>query len=922
MTLGTLDDALCMARQGVRVFPIRVTPSTTSPGKWDKAPLTEHGHLDGTCDEETIRKWGASAWGAVAEKFVAMDIDSHEAWAECRRRGVERTPMLRTMREEGRHLYYRHFPNAWSGAGVIPGVDIRGGGTGWVVLYGHWNLSEMAEAPAWFREARGAPGKPGQCQTFSPTADGKIPHGQHYQYIKSLSSSLAKRIAGVTEASLLTMVRANCLIALDDTGDHEEEITVLVRSAILKYGSAPEPASPTTQPPAPPVAPAAPESSLPDPFPRELFRENPDTGKTVPDPHAFAQWFRESERFAITIERESFASSQRFEILHYEKERGYYNGTARAFIQGRVEDAHRSRGLMSSSTFRNEIMAAIGATSEFHRRRDTYNPPNMLCLRNGILNLDSLTISPFTPDIVFTSHLPVDFDPAATCPTFDRYLEDVVPDPARRLLIVDLLGYCLSNSNPFQVFFTLVGDGHNGKTTFLNLITDLLGEESTAAETLQHLSHNRFVGAQLEGKLVNLCDDLPHDQLLRATGVLKMLTGEGTIPIERKFQAPGKMRWGGKLVNAANRTPPVQDDTFAFWRRCVVFLFDVIVPMEKRDPKLRSKLQAELPGILNRAIEGLRRCQSRNSFDPEHVLEGGKELWQKRADPTKRFFSEVLEKRANSEIESRELFVRYTDWCEDEGCEPLKKETLAKKLLGAFPSSEGARKRHGTKVVSVYTNIAFREVLNTDSDRSGPARGSPDRAGVGTPGSPDLDTYGSANSENVKLEPRAEGPTPRGVSTTLSEGSCYGRAGYEVSLHSKEDGEILRESEHQPRTPRSTVSSGTQYSTASEPQIASVSGQKENSVSSETGEVAPCYDVSEKVLAYSRLKEWVKARVRDPDWTIDPESVRIELEAHYEPGLVREVMALATDAHHGAIGYVLEGGRSLWKVPPGKWRGS
>lgn len=233
MPLGTLDDALHMARQGVKVFPVRVTPDPTTPGKFTKTPLTPHGHLDATCDEAAIIAWDAPAFGAVAEHFVAMDLDTDKAWEEYLNRDPIITPLLPTLRKDGRHLYFRPFEGAWSGADVLPGVDIRGGGTGWVVLYGRWNLSEMAEAPEWFKRGRKTH-DPIQRPAFPTDANGKIPHGQHHDWIVSVSASLASRTAGVNEPTLLRMVKAVLTTTLDDVGDHEAEIDAAVRSAFTK----------------------------------------------------------------------------------------------------------------------------------------------------------------------------------------------------------------------------------------------------------------------------------------------------------------------------------------------------------------------------------------------------------------------------------------------------------------------------------------------------------------------------------------------------------------------------------------------------------------------------------------------------------------------------------------------------------------
>ncbi len=434
-------------------------------------------------------------------------------------------------------------------------------------------------------------------------------------------------------------------------------------------------------------------------MPAGLFTENRRTGELRPDPAAFAGWFRRSERFVVPTERGTFSTGGNFELLRYDG--GYYNGMARSYVRGRTEDAFRAVGLSSTDGFREEVVRAIGATSEFHRRRETFNPPGLLCLENGVLDTAAGVITPHTPDQVFTWRMPVAYDPAAACPRFDRFLEEVVPDERRRALLVDLLGYCLRRDNPLQLFFVLVGDGANGKTTFGRVLEALFGRDAVSTLSLQQIGSHRFAGAELEGRMLNLCDDLPYDRPLAATGFLKVLTGGGSMMVERKHQHPFELNFGGKLVSMANRLPPTEDDTYAFWRRAVVFPFEQVFPEDdpRRDPDLAEKLLAELPGVLNLALTGLARVRSRGRFDPDGALADSREEWRRRADPVRAELMDGFEPCPGAFVTNARLYAWHLECCDRDNREPLSERAFGHAVGRAFPSSRPERKPVGGKRV-------------------------------------------------------------------------------------------------------------------------------------------------------------------------------------------------------------------------------
>jgi putative DNA primase/helicase len=429
------------------------------------------------------------------------------------------------------------------------------------------------------------------------------------------------------------------------------------------------------------------------PIPGDLFTRNEKTGAWVADYPAFAQWFRSNDRFVVPIERGTFSSPAKFELLRYED--GYYNGQARAFIRRRTEDAFRARGIASRDTFREEVVKVIGNTSEFHRNRADFNPPGALCLQNGVLDTGTLAIGPHTPDIVFTWKIPVTYDPAATCPRFDQFLAEVMPDEVKRERLVDLLGYCLWRRNKFQQWFLIVGDGANGKTVYLNVIQALLGPEAISTASMHDLSSDKWSPAELDGKLVNICDDLPYDRKLGASGILKTLTGEGTRQVQRKGEHPFTLRFEGKIISAANRTPETDDDTYAFWRRLILIEFEQVFAEDdpRRDPLLMDKLRAELPGILNRALEGLARIRARTRFDPTDAFKGSKEKYHARADPIRAELLEDFKADTEGFVPNYRLYERHVQRATGEGREPMDKRSFGHRVARAFPMSRTDRQR-------------------------------------------------------------------------------------------------------------------------------------------------------------------------------------------------------------------------------------
>jgi P4 family phage/plasmid primase-like protien len=224
---------------------------------------------------------------------------------------------------------------------------------------------------------------------------------------------------------------------------------------------------------------------------------------------------------------------------------------------------------------------------------------------NGVLHDEELV--PYDPKFKVAFSLPVFYDPAAECPQWEKFLLEVLPAVGDRETIREMFGHCLiTHIYGPQKAYVLLGEGANGKSTMLEVLRALLGPENTAAVSLHDLERSQWYTAELDGKLADICADLPI-RLLEDQAMFKKLTGGDTINAQRKFEKPFQFVNRARLIFACNSLPSGWDtDSLSWKRRWVVVKFQYVIPEEKREgfDHIVKRLSQELPGIFNWALQG------------------------------------------------------------------------------------------------------------------------------------------------------------------------------------------------------------------------------------------------------------------------------------------------------------------------------
>lgn len=297
---------------------------------------------------------------------------------------------------------------------------------------------------------------------------------------------------------------------------------------------------------------------------------------------------------------------------------------------------------------------------------DPEPPRDAIRVMNGVLRiyddgveLEAPSVHPRSPVC-----LPVEYDDTAECPLFEEFMRTTLPAKERDL-VQEIAGYLLTPDNSQQKAFMFQGEGGNGKSTYINIITALLGDENTQAYSLQQLAPDfRFNVANLYGKLANLAADISADEL-SSSSILRSITGGDQIHGEHKGKKSFKFKPFVRMVFSANKFPAIANPTNALFDRWIVVKFEGRFRDTENEIKDldRKVIEQELPGVLNWALDGLYRLREQGGFTRSAASDEALEQFRVRADTIAQFLIEDETLPASGErVERKDLFDSYRLW--------------------------------------------------------------------------------------------------------------------------------------------------------------------------------------------------------------------------------------------------------------------
>jgi len=371
----------------------------------------------------------------------------------------------------------------------------------------------------------------------------------------------------------------------------------------------------------------------------------------------------------------STRDDEKSEMWIYED--GIYLPQGKTFIK---EFCRLLLGKVYTTTLTNEVIEKIRVETyidqdEFFKTNYVYEIP----ILDGILNVKTRKISPFTPKKIFFNKIPLNYKPEQKCKKINKFFRDVLSDEGDIKVMYEILGSLLVKDYFIEKAIMFNGKGRNGKSKTLRLMEKFVGSENVCNVGISSMQKDNFDLEDLFGKLLNVGGDTGQTAL-RDTGCFKELTGRDGVNLKRKFKRTLRFVNYAKHIFACNELPIVYDNTEGFWTKWVLIDFPYEfktkeeieeLPIEERTNKKIVDLniineistQEELNGLLNEALNGLDRLLKNDNFTNSKGTSYIKKTWKRKANSFLAFCEDSIEENEESVIIKIKLRKEYSKYC-------------------------------------------------------------------------------------------------------------------------------------------------------------------------------------------------------------------------------------------------------------------
>lgn len=333
---------------------------------------------------------------------------------------------------------------------------------------------------------------------------------------------------------------------------------------------------------------------------------------------------------------------------------------------------------------RKEVTAYLNAKIE---QNTPVCSANFIAFRNGIYDISTDQLEPFSADKVLTNKINWNYNPQAYSELVDNVLNSLAcNDPKVRLLLEEVIGYTFFRRNELRKAFMLKGKRHNGKSTFIDMIAYLLGEDNISSLDLNDLSHE-YKAAGLFGKLANLGDDI-EDEFIPSAGIFKKVVSGDRMNANVKFAAPIEFNPYCKLIFSGNTIPRLGRgrDSDAILDRLIIVPFNASFNKGSADfsPFIKYQLRSEecMEYLVKLGIEGLKRVLNAQGFTTTEGTDQELAEYAETLNPISMFFDEMGDSMLNES--TKKCYRRYNEFCIENAMKPISHIEFSKQVKAHY----------------------------------------------------------------------------------------------------------------------------------------------------------------------------------------------------------------------------------------------
>ncbi len=309
----------------------------------------------------------------------------------------------------------------------------------------------------------------------------------------------------------------------------------------------------------------------------------------------------------------------------------------------------------------------------------------LLNLNNGTLNLESMELKEHRREDYIMKLIDSNYNPEAKCETWLKFLDRIFGGNKSLINFVQrIAGYALTGLTVEQCIFILYGSGSNGKSTFINMIKEVLCDyaQQTPSETLMEKRNTGGVSndlARLRGARFVASIETEQGKCFAEALVKQLSGGDDTITARFLNKEFFEFVPECKIFIATNHKPKIKNTDHAIWRRIKLIPFTVTIPEEEKDLKFMDKLRKEKEGILAWMVEGCKLWQSEGLQTPEEVIAATQE-YKEEMDVIGAFIDECCVVGLKYRTLAKDLYEIYSKWCEENGEYTMSQRSFGLKL--------------------------------------------------------------------------------------------------------------------------------------------------------------------------------------------------------------------------------------------------